>query len=948
MTTGEDAINTSLAEVLDAMRQDWKVSGQPKGKPLKSRCQPDILIKEYGMSPVIIETEIYPARTVDEDAIQKLGQKERTMGQTISSVIAVRIPIDYSKHDGETLRNNLRAAIDLEYAVYTQQHDRFSRFPKDGWLVGGAADIAVAAQTGMISSEMIDTGADILECAINNVTEILSGLDSPIHKHISHLLKQPPVAQTWQMASFVLLNAVVFHDRVATPNNIPTKNELMGLRKADSVNVEELLKSWKRILVIDYYPIFHTARCILEKLGDDVPSIIMARFFEAAGKINQLGLERSSDLYGEVFQRTIPDQKKLAAFYTRPESAALLTTLTMPATDDHVWKDPDSMKKIRVADFACGTGSLLLAAYRTMVSRYEAMSGESMADIHDVMMGKCMIGADVLPVAAHLTASALAGMYPKRDFFNTRISVVEQGGKENKIGSLEWIRPELMTLDESFSVMTSDGEEGRNRVPEHGSCDVILMNPPFARSKGPGGQDVDGNYSHMFEAFDSSDADRKKMSARASKLFKGLGTDKKAGFATFFAVLADAKIREGGMIGLVLPMTAATGESWKKFRGMIVTKYTNAVIINFNGPSHKQMAVSGDTGMGEIMIAVKRRGADENHEARARFVSLNKRPASILESIEIGRSIVKTKVNRVESGPRGGTPIKIGNDVVGNALGCPFVDQWDAIGVVDYSLPQITYQLRRGLLCLPHNQEAIMKITTLNEIAKIGPSHLQIRAGNGSSTSYSGPFDIFPHNTTCIYPTLWNNNSKTQKCMIVEPDTMAIPRHDKSDQMIAGVAETASHVHASTDLRTTSQHLMFSYTREKTIGGRGWPSICIPEKYEKALMVWGNSTLGFLSLWSIANRQHYGRSIVPRTTLRSMPVPDFSKISNKVLTRFGKAFDQFEFKPLDCVMNLWKDPVRIELDDTVLKIMEIDVDLGDLRKRLCNEPSVNGGKDSIV
>ena len=262
-----------------------------------------------------------------------------------------------------------------------------------------------------------------------------------------------------------------------------------------------------------------------------------------------MGLSNSPDLHGQVFQRVIDDRKRLAAFYTKPVAAALLAAVTIPDQ----WRDAESIKSIRVADFACGTGALLLAAYRRIAANYEAASGSSMRDIHSHMMAKCLIGADVLPIAAHLTAAGLTAIYPKQRYDTTRIHQPAQGGKDSKIGSLEWIKPNA-TLDHSENRLTGTGMRGEVTAPAHGSHNIVLMNPPYVRSQGPGGRSDQTDMRQMFTAFGATSADRSRMSARASKLFKNppgkcptYCADKRAGMATFFMDLAHAKLGGGGV-----------------------------------------------------------------------------------------------------------------------------------------------------------------------------------------------------------------------------------------------------------------------------------------------------------------------------------------------------------------------------------------------------------------
>ena len=69
-----------------------------------SNKRPDILVLEANVSPVVIETEVLPAVTVESEAISRLGLQVRTTGRTILSSIAVRLPDRLRNKDGAQLK----------------------------------------------------------------------------------------------------------------------------------------------------------------------------------------------------------------------------------------------------------------------------------------------------------------------------------------------------------------------------------------------------------------------------------------------------------------------------------------------------------------------------------------------------------------------------------------------------------------------------------------------------------------------------------------------------------------------------------------------------------------------------------------------------------------------------------------------------------------------------
>jgi hypothetical protein len=81
--------------------------------------QPDILILEPNVSPVVIETEVVPAPTVEPEALSRLGQNIKNTGRTILSSIAVKLPKRLRSIQGLSLQIELVTATDIEMALFT-------------------------------------------------------------------------------------------------------------------------------------------------------------------------------------------------------------------------------------------------------------------------------------------------------------------------------------------------------------------------------------------------------------------------------------------------------------------------------------------------------------------------------------------------------------------------------------------------------------------------------------------------------------------------------------------------------------------------------------------------------------------------------------------------------------------------------------------------------------
>src|SRR5205085_732284 len=103
------------------------------------------------------------------------------------------------------------------------------------------------------------------------------------------------------------------------------------------------------------------------------------------------------------------------------------------------WSSAADLAKLRVADFACGTGTLLSTAYQRIGQLHELAGGDA-ESLHPAMMAEGIVGCDVLPAAAHLTASMLAGAHPTKTYDRSSILTVAYGKQDDErvaLGSLD-------------------------------------------------------------------------------------------------------------------------------------------------------------------------------------------------------------------------------------------------------------------------------------------------------------------------------------------------------------------------------------------------------------------------------------------------------------------------------------------------------------------------------
>ena len=490
--------------------------------------QPDILITSPGRSPVVVEAEYMPAYNVEPEARERLGLDVTVDSRPIEAAIALRYPKEVS--EAASLADALKGAT-LSYCVFTQEpNTTVKRFPESGWLDGSVEDLADLIRLVSVPQWAVDEATKILRRGIDGTARILdetAKLRPETAKDIAARLGMTDVTQTRRMACAIIANAMVFHERIAKMHpGVKTLETACG----DSVlnPQREVVAAWDAILKINYWPIFAIARSILSELQSADAAQILRRLRNTAQDINATGVENAHDLTGRIFQNLISDRKYLATFYTLPASAALLARLAVGKMEGIDWSDPDAIGKLRIADFACGTGALLAAVYEQIAAHHERAGGRP-NELHRVMMEDVLYGCDVMPSAIHITGSTLSGVEPAEKFGRSRLYPLSYGrqkdGKVN-IGSLELLRadnvmPSYNTSDPEQRIGNT-GEETveqiRAELP-HSSYDLVIMNPPFTSNTAKEAGNL-GKFAPAFAAFNATDKDQKDMAKRMSVLKK--------------------------------------------------------------------------------------------------------------------------------------------------------------------------------------------------------------------------------------------------------------------------------------------------------------------------------------------------------------------------------------------------------------------------------------------
>lgn len=321
------------------------------------------------------------------------------------------------------------------------------------------------------------------------------------------------------------------------------------------------------------------------------------------------------DLLGTIFHDLVPfeTRKSVAAFYTNVLAAELLSWLSIDKWD------------AAVADLACGSGGLLVAAYRR--KRYlRELRGKFTQRTHRRFIERDLLGIDVMPFAANVAACHMALQSP--EYFTDKIRVAVWDSTEldpetrrsiPSVASTRYVLKGQLTMesydenDSTRGVVSLTGYKAEEIVLERN--DVVIMNPPFTRQE------------------------------RMPIEYKGLLNERfkdyeeylhgQLGYHGYFILLADRFLKDGGKMALVLPATLLRVKSCEGMRKFFSERYHVEHII----VTTRRSAFSESVHFREmLLIAAKKTPVDG---MKTKITTLKILPTTMLKARDLARTIVE-------------------------------------------------------------------------------------------------------------------------------------------------------------------------------------------------------------------------------------------------------------------------------------------------------------------
>ena len=916
MAIQENALNSALADALS----EAGLSATPEWtSDLTKRKRIDVQAKEDNARQFYTAIECKIGQGSDRQSAAVRDAQRWLEDADCTNAIALCYPDSLKKSNTLSLRQRITESSEILMVRVDASG------PIGPWRYGGIATLtrliedSVSDDTHVISA-ILRRAILTASAKFSTVTarEIADVLELPWDPDKNGLDPRPGRIACLIIANMALLQNRLDSEKIAI-------NGLTSLIDAlQSGNSQwALVQCWGAIYDVDYVPVVEPALAILRCLPSDFQTeVALETLIQAALNCvpHMRGLQL--DHAGPVFHTLLQTAKYDGSYYTGTAAAILLSELAMPKDWQRVdgdWQDYSRLAKLKVCDPACGTGTLLMAAARTISDRYRQVeiSPQAHEKLHLALVEKVLHGMDINRHAIHLAASMLTFSAPKIDYEKFNLFNMQHGVDENgdvRAGSLDILLDEAGYFPGFGPDITHSrlGPKGfAQEVPElDKSCDLVIMNPPFTRN--------DIRNRHLPDSERKAVQEREVDIANKTEVLAHRKAIHNASFGTYFIPIADKLLSDSGTLAVVLPFSACTGPSGRFVRNLLTDPERFQVELVITSHDNRRINFSENTTIHESLIIVRRPG-NTRRPGRVAFVALSENPASASDAYLLANAIHNAMAgNRSLLSEFG----NIGWQKIENLRDRP----WTIACFYDHSL---AFAFERIV-----ELEAVEELT---DLASVEPAGQGIRGSFAKVTQRQIP-DM---------RALWHHKTSRQRTLETEADTFVLPKptHEESAKKLWAkrsnllIANRMRLNLVSTAATFSAQPLVGSAWIPVTPNGSNKEDTC------KAWCVWFNSTPGLISFLALRAKQltypHFSMD-----TIRKLPTPNPEECN---LGKLTDGFNRFGKKELLPLPQIAEDPVRKEIDQLVAAtIPGLDLDeIAQWRDSIALEPSITDTKEPL-
>ena len=932
------------------------------GRPTEMSLR-DLLIEELKRRGVVVVPEV-SFRTVDgrrlmPDLVLKNGAEyvvETKLGAETKLLDAMVQLYDYSKHVVEAkgafavlfpaeLRRPWPSDVIMSIArdakteiscigifkdLRPSQPFKGNLFEVADWIAGHVLRAPVVeADTGFairVLRDVVDfVTASVRQLQSKDLEDIFGGRNV-FENVLQYEEGKYPLEEMRRAATYLLINQLLFyHVLTRVDSSFSVIDEDRIRHPAD------LRAYFEPVLRRDYSSVFgfDVASRLPDSAVDAVKKAVIAVKALAPEKIRH-------DLLGKVFHELIPFEvrKSVAAFYTNNEAAEILAQLAIDRAD------------AKVMDLACGSGTLLVAAYRRKRELLLKEKGAFTLEDHKRFLEEDLTGVDIMPFAAHMAVVhlSLQALAAGHETEKVRIAVwdsteLEPGQTIPAISrelKAAYKRPTLELFMEGKPLkekayvekgaITLEGIGGE-QIPLE-KADVVIMNPPFTRQE-------------------RLPKEYKSALMRRLKDYKEY-LHGQLGLYGHFILLADKFVKENGRIALVLPATVLRVKSAVGIRKLLTERYQIEHVIT----AWERAAFSEGAQFREILLVARKTKASGN--SKCSITSLKKLPTSTEEAEDLAEKI--KSINQ---------KLDFRNVYTNNALTMLMASQKELKkNVGNLHLLISTYDLK-----IPLFEEQIFKKST----QKLTKTEEYLKAKNGEifefdyRPPYHGVFLVRPFraikkldewvikNENAGYLTVENRFTKEK---IKVPRTILVSglrrpaRTDKIDLtgildyvVISKFSEVNRLLKTPSvlkkwknyverrlanllisrrfDISATGTRLIAYYSSLPTVGVDMWSVKGIPNDEAKIITLWFNSTLNLLSILTQRTETRGAWMKLHEYTSKDLLILDPSKLSTAERNLLLKLFNKIRNISFPSVLEQLRGRfwARVEIDKAILKVL---------------------------
>ena len=989
----EEVVNVRIADLLCEELGLNCAPERPSG-----RRRPDIRCYYRGFN-IVVESS-YDKNDAKKDAMRRIENEE---GFDIAIALWLKDGDKYSSDLSESRLKEVIRGSRFDMALFTSSpQSELMKF------------ITGKVSTAKLSADwFVDVNLSFIKNLIESSIEYLIGekevekiIEDDVNKRLGNFiiaLKNQPqntwqriynilyrlyglqLTETWDaevvygQAGLSILLSSTFYEHVRALHNL---NSLSTYANRYG-SIQGLSKALNDLLQIDYKTALKMTIEILNTLPPEASSVVK-QLIELGVKIAQERYLLRNDFAGRVYHRIVGDivhRKGFATFYTEVPAAYLLSRLavnTLFGIDEksitELGKEgaqaiASKISDTKVGDFACGSGTLLTAAYSSLMDlettiklRYNL--DKNLDDVGKALIEEGVYGIDALRYASQITAINLALIGPQGKITRENVFAIYLGilNEPNALSNGAWLGSlELLNEGKGKNVLgmlpflegglqqggaekvTVSGVEGEFKIPDE--FDIIIMNPPFTRATGRteaygerrglfgfiadenARQTLLENLNNVRNGaseflYNNAKANRGLFPSVIQEIIEGNGNlgaylnIGQAGEGLLFLYLAHRFIKDGGVIAFVLPRNLLMGVSWFLARVLLVTNYHIKYVVVSSDPKNGYN-FSEDTSLSEVLIVAKRKNEHSIDEETV-FVNLLRKPSTALEAIPFVDEIMRKRSGYISLGENMATAYVTRvkrNDLLNYILNWNILVHEELFNYLDNMIKKNEVEIGGITVKMPLSRfnDLIIDMGVNRGGDVIEAFNLAVRGKRVDCNAYRNRPNV-PH-----IPMICGGGEEVANKMLIQPNAY-VP--DMNNSKARRIKLLLTRLFLPNRILWNTFHVLALKSTEPAISNVYFMvRTNLTEEQEKALALWLNSFWGLLT--AFASMEITGGTFTRLNTAqwKTLPVLNVRELNEDVVKCLANTFDKYVNTDFGRLTEQFEKGTRMDMDVDVIKCL---------------------------